>query len=164
MEGQMVDLTAVQAAFTGLKTAGDIAKTFLSLNKIADIQAKVIELQSVILSAQGSALAAQNTQSALLERIRELEEAVAKVKAWDAEKQKYELKEVSPNSFAYVLKTEASGTEPTHWICASCYEHGKKSILQGQGNGWGVENFKCAECKGDIKIRRPSQHVGPFQI
>ena len=47
-----MDLSLIKGTITGLKSASDIAKGFLELKSIADVQAKVIELQSVILSAQ----------------------------------------------------------------------------------------------------------------
>ena len=50
----MADVTAIASALTGLKTAGDIAKSFLDLKDVAKIQGKTIELQSVILAAQSA--------------------------------------------------------------------------------------------------------------
>jgi hypothetical protein len=75
------------------------------------LQAKVIELQGVILSAQGSALASQSAQFALLEQVRALEAEMAKMKAWDSEKSRYELRKFANGAFAYLLKpSETSGT------------------------------------------------------
>src|SRR5260370_35297808 len=51
-------------------------------------------------------------------------------KAWGAEKEKYELKNVGRGSFAYVRKKDAQPSEPSHWLCAQCYQNSKKSILQ----------------------------------
>ena len=87
----MPDLALIQSAISGLKTAGDIAKSFLELKSIADIQGKVIELQSAILAAQSSALAAQSDQASMAQRIRDLEEEVARVKEWAKQKQRYAL-------------------------------------------------------------------------
>lgn len=114
----------------GLKAAGDLAKAFLQLKSDAERQAKVIELQSIILAAQSNAIAAQSDQFAMLEEVRALKEEIAQVKAWETEKQRYQM--VSPFSGAtvYALKEAMSNGEPPHYICANCYQNGKRSILQ----------------------------------
>lgn len=130
----MVDLALITGTISGLKTAGDIAKSILEIKSISDVRAKVIELQSAILSAQSSALEANANQSALVEKIRTLEKEIADIKAWDTQKQRYKL--ISPwnGAFVYSLKESMSESEPPHWICANCYEGGIKSILQERGN------------------------------
>lgn len=125
----MVDL-AIGTAIASLKAAGDIAGGFLKLRDLAQVQGKVIELQSVILAAQQSALAAQGEQFTLLEEKRSLETQIAELEAWEREKDRYQLEEVGFSSFAYTLKREAQGTEPLHMICPSCYQNGRKSVLQ----------------------------------
>lgn len=145
----MVGFTDIAAA-TSLKIAGDIAKAMLDLrdSKIAD--AKVRELQQAIIDAQGSVFAAHQDRSALIERVRDLEKQVADFEQWAAEKIRYQLTEVTPKTFAYTLKPEAAGAEPPHWICAACYQSGKKSILQGIESasfGW---SYKCHACRSEI--------------
>jgi hypothetical protein len=125
-----MDMATISAAIGSLQTAGEIAKGLIGLRDTAVIQGKVIELQSAILAAQGSALSAQSDQFSLIQKIRDLEEEIARVKAWEAEKEKYELIEVQPRSFAYAIKANAQGTQPKHYICANCYEQGEKRILQ----------------------------------
>lgn len=149
----MIDIATISGAISSLQAAGDIAKSMIGLRDAAAIQGKVIELQSVILAAQTSALSAQAEQSALLERIRRLEKEVADVKAWDTEKQRYELKEIVSGNFAYALKEGASPSEPAHKICAKCYQHGKKSILQKLIKGL-LEYLHCHDCGAEIFIRR----------
>jgi hypothetical protein len=87
----MVDISLIQGAISSLKLAGDIAKGFLELKSISDVQGKVIELQSVILEAHSSTLAAYSAQSAMVEEIRALKEEIAKIKNWNTEKQRYKL-------------------------------------------------------------------------
>jgi hypothetical protein len=127
-----MDIGSIAGVASSLKTAGDIAKAMIGLRDAATVQAKVIELQGVILAAQGSALTAQSDQMAMLERVRDLEAEVARLKAWDAEKQRYELKDMGRGTLAYALKAEAKGTGPDHSLCAQCYEEGVKSILQAE--------------------------------
>lgn len=154
-----MDITLIQSTISGLKTASDIAKSFLELKSVSDIQGKVIDLQSSILSAQSSALAANSDQSAMAEEIRALKKEIADVKAWEAEKQRYELKALESGVFAYSLKQVSSGGEPPHWLCANCYTKGIKSILQNVGDFYGTTSHVCHSCKSEIKANtnvRPS--------
>lgn len=146
----MVDLDSIQSAVVSLKTATDIVTGLAKLKIGSEVQAKVIELNGVILSAQSSALAANSDQFALLERIRKLEAEIAKMKAWEAEKQRYALTELSSGAFAYVVKRDARAAEPLHAICAQCYEHGRKSILQWIHGQYGNVRFTCNHCKTEF--------------
>jgi ribosomal protein L32 len=143
---QMADIGSIAAAIGGLKAAADIAKGFLDLKEIASVQGKVIELQGVILSAQSSALAAQSDQLSLLEDIRGLKAKMAELEAWNTEKQRYKLERLPPGFFVYSLKKEMAQGEPTHRLCAKCFQHDKKAILQEYHAGL----FRCLECKSDI--------------
>jgi uncharacterized coiled-coil DUF342 family protein len=72
----------VAELITGLgaiKSAFDLAKGLKDIDDAARRNAAVIELQEKILSAQAA-------QSALVERIGELEKQVAGFKAWEAQK------------------------------------------------------------------------------
>jgi hypothetical protein len=108
-----------------LKTAFDIAKGLKDIDDATRRNAAVIELQEKI-------LAAREAQSALLDRVGDLEKEVASFEKWDAEQQRYELKQLAHGgaAFAYALKSGAQPSEPFHCICATCYQRRIKSILQ----------------------------------
>ncbi len=152
----MADMIMFQGAMAGLKAAADIAIGLSKLNTMTDVNAKAIELQQVILNVQSTALAAQSEQATLVHRIRELEEEVVRVKAWETQKQRYAL--VRPfdddGSVVYALKESMSDGEPPHYICTNCHEDGRRSVLQGR--------FKerrsilvCPTCKGEIHYPYP---------
>ena len=61
--------------------------------------------------------------------MRDLEKEIARVKAWDEQKQRYELISPWQGAVTYALKKARSNSEPPHWICTKCYEDGRKSIL-----------------------------------
>jgi hypothetical protein len=134
-----------------LKSALDIAKGLKDLTDTTRRNAAIIELQEKILSAR-------EAQSTLLDRISALEEEVASFEKWDAEKKRYELKEFGRGAFAYALKSEAQGSEPTHQICPTCYETRRKSILQiVPGNNartaLGIRAVsRCPVCKTEVPI------------
>ena len=146
----MIDIGSAAALVSSLKTAAEITKGIIGLRDASMIQDKVVELNGVILSAQSSALEANAAQFTLLDRVREIEEEIARMKAWDAEKQKYELKQIHTGAFAHVLKPQASGGEPPHWLCTTCYQNYRKSILQAQGRASdddSIELYGCPTCK-----------------
>jgi hypothetical protein len=133
----------IRSGLSGLKAAFDLAKGLKDIDDATRLNAAVIELQEKI-------LAARDAQSALLDRIDELEKQVTDFEKWDAEKQRYELKDLGYGSFAYMLKSDARGTEPPTWICTNCYEHNHKATMQhvmvkGTGQVW-----TCPRCKSTI--------------
>jgi hypothetical protein len=151
----MVDFSAITGTIAALKGVTDIAKAIKDLHPSGALDAKIRELNSRILEAQSSAFAANDERSALIERIRALEAEVAGLKAWDAEKQNYQLKEVYAGSFAYVLKPIGGGVEPIHWLCPACYQQGKKSLLQYNGRSASESRssiYGCPRCKNAIRV------------
>ena len=139
----------IAAGLGALKTAFDLAKGLKDVNDTAALNSAVIELQEKI-------LAAQQAQSTLVESVGALEKEVADLKAWDGEKDRYELKDVGapgPSVFAYSLKPEAQGGEPFHLLCANCYQHRNKSILQATSElRLGLRVHKCPECNKEFEF------------
>jgi len=157
----MPDITAISGMITSLKAAGDIAKALVGLRDFTLIQDKIIELQGVIITAQSSAILAQQDQFTLLERERELEKEVADLKTWDAEKEKYELAEISSGVFAYTLKQQTSSSEPKHYLCSNCYHQGHKSILQAETRTPPMAHvLECSECGATIYLSGLRPHPG----
>jgi len=161
----VVDMASLASAISSLKTAGDIAKAMIGLHDARTVQAKVIELNGIILSAQHSALTAQSDQLTLLERVRELEKEIARLKAWETEKQRYQLTDIGDGTFAYAIKESVSGGEPPHYICANCYEQAKKSILNRSRMPSGGDLLTCSSCNAKLIIRHgytpPSYATSP---
>ena len=153
----MTDIAMISGTITSLKAAFDISKAMLGIRDTSLIQGKVIELQAEILTAQSSAFSAQTDQFTLLERVRDLEKQLTELEAWSAEKQRYQLTELAPGAFAYVLKPEMAAGEPKHRLCANCYQHGRKSILQIFASPRNTEIWKCYECQADVKVHVPGR-------
>lgn len=95
----------------------------------ADAQAKISDLYGIILSGQAIAFEDNLKQRALLETIEELKDQIRAMEAWNSEKQRYQLARPWTGAVVYALKKSASNGEPPHWICANCYNDGKKSLL-----------------------------------
>jgi hypothetical protein len=153
----MPDLSAIGTIATSLNAAVNITKAMKDLSEWSTAQTQVIELQRTILEAQSGIFAANEERHALIERVVHLEKEIGELKTWDAEKQRYELKAFG-SGFAYEVKPDAKGTEPTHQICANCYARGKKSFLQQVPTnvaraqlGMGTV-YRCPDCKTDLQV------------
>lgn len=148
----MSGIVGVASAMSALKALKDIAESMVSVRDAKAFNAKLIEFQARIIDAQDSVFAAQEERTALVDRVRELEKQIADAEAWTAEKQRYELKQLSElGTFAYVLKEEAAGGEPLHRICAACYQHGKKSILQAMPRLEARHRIHaCPACRAEV--------------
>jgi hypothetical protein len=172
------DMTTIGEAVASLKTAAEVFKTVKGLFGTSaaskEAEEKISEMQRVIFSAYQSALAAQVSQFSMLENVRKLEEKIAKFETWDREKTRYELIDVNPSYgsvFVRALKRDTPGGEPFHVICAKCFEHRMKSILQSTREMRMQQRIHiCHECKseyvyGPIEQRaRPGQAITEYDI
>jgi hypothetical protein len=131
------------ATLSALKTAFDMAKGLKDINDATVRNAAIIELQERILAAQAA-------QSTLIEHVRELETEVARLEAWETEKQKYELTDVGNGSLAFALKEEAASGAIPHYLCANCYNEGHPSYLQKQERPHRRQALHCQRCGSDI--------------
>jgi len=145
-----MDLTLIQGAISGMKTASDIAKAILELKSMTDVQGKVIELQSAILSAQSSALSANVDQAAMAEEIRQLRERIEALARWGEERKRYRLVRPFDGAVVYGLRASMADGDPPHWICTKCYEDGRKVILNPKENPKGSSLLSCPTCKAEI--------------
>jgi hypothetical protein len=148
----MVDMAAVVGFAQSIRAALDITKAMKDVNDANMIQTKTFELTREIMAAQSYAMEAVAAQSALIDRIRELEASVASFEAWERQKDRYELKRYEPGVFLYDLKPSMANGEPAHCICPKCYEHKKRSILHGTSLFQGRETLMCHECSGQFIV------------
>jgi hypothetical protein len=144
-------MSAIAGAAGALKSAYELSKAALGLRDAALIREKVIEMQGEISSALAGAITAQTDELTMLKQVQALEAEVARLKAWEGEKPKYELVGLETGAVVYTLKAEERGTEPPHWLCPQCFAGAKKSFLSGTGiqtgRTWG---YKCLGCSGAI--------------
>jgi hypothetical protein len=159
----MPDMTAIAAALASFNTLKNIAQTMVGLHDTQALQTEVIKFNSAIIDAQHKIFAVNEERSTLVERVRDLEKEIADLKDWETGKQRYELKKVAyMGSTAYVIKPEVRGTEPPHCICAACYEHGKKRLLQPtQQEQARNRSWQCPDCKNLVIVNTPLPGYGP---
>ena len=148
----MVDMAAIAGFATSMRAAVEITKAMKDIHDANLLQTKTFELTREILSAQSYAVEAVAAQSALLDRVRQLEEEKAKLEAWEAESDRYELQDVDRGFFAYVLKPGMENGEPSHALCATCYQRRFKSFFQSSGHIAVHEHYWfCPACNTKVK-------------
>lgn len=131
-----------------LKSALEIAKTIKDQTDESARASVAIDLQQKILEAQ-------EQQMSLVLKVSELEERITAFDNWETEKKRYELKPAGEHTdaLAFQLKEECLDGEHPHKICASCFQEGRKSILQAETRFPGAcEVLICHRCGADIYV------------
>ena len=155
----MVDMAAIAGFATSVRAAVEITKAMKDVRDANVMQTKVFELTREIMAAQNYAMEAMSAQSTLLTRIRELEEKIAALETWNAEKSRYYLKSIQTGVTAYALKDGTEDGEEPHYLCPTCYNRGKKSILQKETQEVGrVPMQVCHECGTEL-LERGVRHT-----
>jgi rubrerythrin len=151
----MVDLLALAQGFQAIRSASEITQTLIGLRDSTKLLENTVELNRKIADAQTALFQAQAEQTELVKTIDGLEKEIARMKNWEAEKQRYELKRYDPGVFFYALKETEASSGFIHHLCTNCYEDGKKSIIQRTGNVMAREpTHFCPLCKTHFNVFR----------
>jgi hypothetical protein len=156
-------LAEISAGLSSLNAAKDIIKGISAVKGEVAVNEAKIELQRIILEAHGSLLAAQEAQATNLGTIRDLEQEIVRLKAWDGERENYELAEIERGATVYIVKPEVKTSEAPHWLCAHCFNDHRKGILQPQGHIDGERTWQCPGCKATVRVpysQTPKERAG----
>lgn len=152
-------LAELTAGYQATKATLDIAKGIQALKTEAEINSAVIDIQRLTIEAQQNLMQAQASHTSLVGRVAQLEEEIANLKDWSAERECYQLVDVYRGAFAFMPKPGMERGQPAHWLCTNCFDQGRKSYMQfkGQDRGPGGSNgqetaYGCNGCKGSIKV------------
>jgi hypothetical protein len=130
-----------------LNAASDLAQGMMKLRDLTQLGGVVVKLNAEILAAQRGALTAQQNEAAMAEEIRELKAEIIRFEEWEAQKQRYELKEQGEAKvLAYSLKEGMEPAELPHSICPDCYQQRKRSILQTES--YDIGRARALVCQG----------------
>jgi hypothetical protein len=99
-------------------------------------------------------LSIQQEHQAALALVDELKEKIVQMEHWETEKKRYALKAVAPGAFAYAVKPNRRRAETPHWLCATCYQAGKKGFLQAslRSTDKNKKVWVCALCPTEIVV------------
>ncbi|MGO3931097.1 hypothetical protein NP284_22630 [Rhodopseudomonas pseudopalustris] len=144
-----------------IKAAIDITKAMVGLRDEEKLRTQTFELRGLLLDLQGALHQASEREAHLRSEIRDLTDQIASFNRWTIEKEDYIRKDFGGETFAMVLKTEASN--PTHRLCCQCFDqHSRKSVLQKQYNTiHAQEKFFCPACNTNFQFGpwKPSPRV-----
>ncbi len=124
---------------SAFKAAMDITRGLKDIDDRTRRNEAVIELQEKILGAQAA-------QAALVAKIDELQKEVARLTAWDEDKQRYKLTEIGTGIIVYSLKEGMENGEPQHQLCTACFNVGFKSFLRPET--WDPNRCDMVVCHG----------------
>ncbi|WP_069788396.1 hypothetical protein [Pseudomonas salomonii] len=147
----MIDWVA--AAFTSAKTAGDIAKSLITLRDEDLVRGRVMDLTSTLMDLQQQMMQGQMEQIELISKIASLEEELRTAKQKSDVLGRYELLALSPGQVVYTLKPQFKDVEPDHFCCTNCYDMGRRSVLKPQNQLGGTWiKYICPACSNAIGV------------
>ena len=161
-----------QAAYLSAEAAVKIAQGIFALKSDVERNRAVFEIQRNVAETQRALLVAEQENLTRLKQVDALEKEIVRLKDWTAKKQDYQLEQIDRDTFAYVAKPGMENGEPRHWLCATCYQDAKPSILQPAGTeqgggGQGMQTkWKCGVCANVVLTssrRHPDQPYPPVQ-
>jgi len=151
-------IAEVTTVITSLKAAIEISKGILNLTKEAAVKEKVIEFQSKILDLQSGLLQLQVDYSGLVDENVNLKKQLNAQADWETLKSNYKLKEIARSVFVQ----EFCGDGQKHWLCITCFDSGKKSILQLKMEAMSGDIYKCNGCDKEITDHSKQTDTGGF--
>ena len=131
-----------------LSSATDIARTLVDVRDSQKLATVQIDLTNKIIQAQ---VELSKVLAAIIDKdrlIQTLTERRRQLEAEKLEKSRYQLAELPGfrNFFVYRLRPGSElgerADEPPHFLCQTCFDAGKKSVLFTDPYGW----WKCALC------------------
>ena len=146
------------SALKSIKSLYDIAKEVRDSSDPEKLRAAAAQMFDLALAAREQTAALQDERNDALVAVTGLTEEVARLKAWDAEKRRYQMKVPVVGAVVYTLKPECRDGEPPHWLCANCFTRGTKSFLNVGGSVARDRYWDCPNCETQLRI---SFGVGP---
>lgn len=144
---------AVIASFTN---ANNLIKAIIGVRDNIKSLEQVNALQSEISSIQTGYFSLLQQNTAMVTEREDLKKEIANLKAWKAEQERYELKKISHEVYAYALKESACNGEPSHLLCCHCYNNSKKEILHLENPSDYSKIYECHGCGNKISFKNPN--------
>lgn len=140
----------IATAFTSLSSALSLVQGAATLRDEAKITSATQEVTRVLVEAQSACLdlqqklfASTQEERAAKDQIRELLTRINQLERKASEKERYALTKLHISTYVYLLKEDAQGDEPVHYLGQPCMDNrGKKAVLQGNST-----LLICPECK-----------------
>jgi hypothetical protein len=148
----MVAITEGAAALGVLKSAYELLRDLRKSSDPSVLKAGLEEVTERLLAAREDAFKMAQDFDALLGENKRLRAEISSNQAWETEEKRYQLREIFPGSFAFVLNDGIREGEPQHTVCPTCFKQKQISIMQKVN----AVQLGCQVCKTQIDYRNSS--------
>lgn len=145
---------SITAAIQGVNASIDLVKTGLGAKEAAAVMRVEADLLYRLTDVIGQLAQAKDAQAALQDELREAKAAIRRRKEFAAQRKRYALRQIGPQTYAYCLKPEAAGDEPPHCVCPRCFDDGIRAILQKARDDYRTTWLKCLHCGAEFAVAR----------
>lgn len=111
---------------------------------------QVIEVQQLALQLQSENFRLERAHAALATEKQRLEAELGEAKEAASERAQYHLVQLESGTLVYAKKAGADSGSPGHYLCANCFDHGKRAILQN-GTGAHRTHLYCPGCQNHYR-------------
>lgn len=129
------NMNEIIAFAAAVSHATNIAKAIVSTRDETKLAALNLEFTSAVLELTQKQLVLSQHQQTLLTENETLKKQLAAYERWEQESRRYQLHQLEPGILVYALKPEHAAAQPAHWLCATCYQDRKASILHPDSKG-----------------------------
>lgn len=159
----MEPISAIANTWECVKVASSLGKALVDLKIEGEVRAKVIAMNDALLEAQQRMFEVQTSHAEMAEKVRKLEEELAKYQSWEREKKRYELQKTEAGGQVYRLKPDMADGEEAHDLCPNCYQEGVKIILQ-PSDSRSHQTLVCHRCSAEIRLAPGGMHISPAAL
>lgn len=152
-----MDYLEILGEITG--AAGAVNDSLKALSKVVGSgkgRTELAEATNQLITLRQFVLDLQDEHSAMRDSMRELEAEIQRMKAFRTEeKDKYQLRSPDGSAFVYRLKELEVGGGGAHWLCATCFQQDRKSILQPRDKPrqlFEAVTWGCDVCKSTFQV------------
>lgn len=133
-----MDFSLISAAASSLRMATEIGAAALSLRDFNQLASEMAKMNGELLKAQQALFAHQTTLLDIQAKYAEATKELAQAHHTLQQRERYALFEIGAGKFVYRSQPaqgqENSGIaitgEPVHYLCQSCFDAGRKLVLQ----------------------------------
>lgn len=146
----MPDVTAISTAWASMKAASEIASALFNAKVDAAAKDQILEMRGLIASSLDAVISAKEEVQAARDAERKATDKLLSYENWLEERKRYQLTSPSSGLVVYALKEAEANGEPPHYLCATCYQNAKKSILQGARGAQAFTSWYCPVCRTEV--------------
>lgn len=139
------------------ETIAKLKQDIEHLKAIGETNSKTLEVTQIAIQLQGLVLSLQSDLLALQSSKANLEAEISQLRKFEVEKDQYSPFQFATGTFVYRSNkgiTNERGEMAYHYLCANCFNQGKKSVLQPSPIEGYFEILTCHHCSAKYQYKR----------